>query len=166
MRNSGAILLGCGSVLLAATSAMAQPRPPFEDGVESSVTQLPRNAIPRYYAVQVTPDATNLRFSGHVTIDLDVTQPTNSLTLNAKELTFGTATVRGADRIARLPTARVDAAHETATFTPWLVRQHRLQSRPLPVAQPELACHIALPIPRTLESHLRRNVSPLYGSQL
>lgn len=116
MPNAGAILLGCGSILVAATSAMAQPNRPFEDGVESIVTQLPRNAIPRHYAVQVTPNAAHLRFIGQVGIDLDVLQPTSSLTLNAKKLTFGKVMIRGADGIARRGTPSIDASHETAKF--------------------------------------------------
>ena len=95
---------------------MAQPNRPFEDRIESIVTQLPRNAIPRHYAIQVTPNAAQLRFMGQVAIDLDVLQPTSDLTLNAKELTFGDVTIRGADGIARRGTPRIDAVHETATL--------------------------------------------------
>ena len=114
--NAKAILLWSGSILVAATSAVAQPNRPFEDRIESIVTQLPRNAIPRHYAIQVTPNAAQLRFMGQVAIDLDVLQPTSDLTLNAKELTFGDVTIRGADGIARRGTPRIDAAHETATL--------------------------------------------------
>ena len=61
----------------------------MDDGIQSTVTQLPRTAIPRHYSLQVTPDAARLRFTGQVAIDLDVVKPTSSLTLNAKELTLG-----------------------------------------------------------------------------
>ena len=115
MLNARAILL-CSGCLLAATSAVAQSGRPFEDGIESSVTQLPRTAVPRHYAIQVTPDAAHLRFMGQVAIDLDVVQPTSSLTLNAKDLTFGDVTIRSADGIARRGAPSIDAAHETATL--------------------------------------------------
>jgi hypothetical protein len=46
----------------------------------------------------------------------------------------------------------IDARH-----TPCLVRQHRLQSRPLPVVQPELARHLRL--------HDLHNRSPLFYSE-
>jgi hypothetical protein len=110
-------ILLCSGCLLTATSAVAQSGRPFEDGIESSVTQLPRTAVPRHYAIQVTPDAANLRFIGQVAIDLDVVQPTRSVTLNAKELTFGDVTIRGADGIARRGTPTIDTEHQTATLT-------------------------------------------------
>ena len=115
MLNAKAIVLS-SACLLAATSAVAQPSRPFEDGIESTVTQLPRTAVPRHYAIEVTPDAAHLRFMGQVAIDLDVVQTTNSVTLNAKELTFGDVTIRGTDGIARRGTPSIDAAHETATL--------------------------------------------------
>jgi hypothetical protein len=125
---SRSILLSSAS-LLAATGAVAQSGPPFADGIESGVTQLPRTAIPRHYAIQVTPDAAHLRFTARVAIDLDVVQPTSSLTLNAKELTLRDVTIRSADGIARRGTASIDAAHETATLafaTPLATGHYRL----------------------------------------
>ena len=115
MLKARTILL-TSACLLAATSAMAQSGRPIEDGIESSVTQLPRTAVPRHYAIQVTPDAAHLRFMGRVAIDLDVVQTTNSVTLNAKELTFGDVKIRGPDGIARRGIPSIDAAHETATL--------------------------------------------------
>ena len=103
--------------LLWSTSGVAQPGRPGVDGIESNVTQLPRTAIPRHYAIEVAPDPAHLTFSGHVGIDMDVVQATASLTLNAKELTFGDVTIRGGDRVARRGTPTIDATRETVTFT-------------------------------------------------
>ena len=111
------ILLCSASILIASTSAMAQSNPPSGDRIESTVTQLPRNAIPRHYSIQVTPNAASLRFTGQVGIDLDVLRPTSSLTLNAKELTFSDVTIRGANGITQRGTPNIDAASETATLT-------------------------------------------------
>ena len=116
MLNAKAILLS-SACLLAATSAVAQSRRPFDDGIESPVSQLPRTAFPRHNAIQVTPDAAHLRFKGQVAIDLDVVQPTSSLTLNAKQLTFGDVMIRSADGVARRGIPSIDAVHETATLT-------------------------------------------------
>jgi hypothetical protein len=114
--NAKAILLS-SACLLAATSAVAQPSRPIDDGIESRVSQLPRTAVPRHYAIQVTPDAAHLRFKGQVAIDLEVVQPTSSLTLNAKQLTFGDVMIRSADGVARRGTSSIDAAKQTATLT-------------------------------------------------
>jgi aminopeptidase N len=106
-----------GGAMLLSTGALAQPARPVEDGIESSVTQLPRNAVPRHYRVEVTPDAAGLRFTGTVTIDLDVVQPTNSLTLNAKNLRFGEVSIQRADGgSAMRGTASPDAANEVVTL--------------------------------------------------
>ena len=115
MTKIKAILL-CSGCLLAAPSAIAQSHRPMDDGIQSTVTQLPRTAIPRHYSLQVTPDAARLRFTGQVAIDLDVVKPTSSLTLNAKELTLGDVTIRSAGGITRRGKATLDPAHETATL--------------------------------------------------
>ncbi|WP_185829143.1 M1 family metallopeptidase [Sphingomonas ginkgonis] len=110
-------LLMLGSALVCPAAAIGQPAATSEDRIESSVTQLPRTAIPRHYRVEVTPDAANLRFTGTVVIDLDVVKATASLTLNAKELRFQSAAIQpstgGASRPGR---ATVDPATETATL--------------------------------------------------
>jgi hypothetical protein len=117
-RVSKAKLLALTAVfLLSSTSAVAQPGRPGVDGIESNVTQLPRTAIPRHYAIEVAPDSAHLTFGGHVGIDIDVVQATASLTVNAKELTFGDITIRGDDRIVRRGTPTVDSGQETVTFT-------------------------------------------------
>jgi len=112
------------SVLLAGTMlvalpgiAIGQPTRPFVDGIEASVTQLPRTAIPRHYRIEVTPDAAKLSFTGTVAIDLDVVQPTSSLTLNAKDLRFGAVSIRAPGGSMQRGTASVDAANEAATIS-------------------------------------------------
>ena len=116
MLNAKTMLLS-SACLLAATSAVARTSRPFNDGIESAVSQLPRTAVPRHYAIQVTPDAAHLHFKGQVAIDLDVVQPTSSLTLNAKQLTFGDVMIRSADGVARRGIPSIDTAKETATLT-------------------------------------------------
>jgi len=107
-----------GTALLAfSTLAVGQVAPPAEDRVESAVTQLPRTAIPRHYRVDVTPDAARLRFTGTVAIDLDVVQPTRSLTLNAKDLSLASVSIVPlAGGAAQRGRATVSKANETATL--------------------------------------------------
>ncbi|GAA4042479.1 M1 family metallopeptidase [Sphingomonas rosea] len=112
MRTLPLLLL---SASLLPGAALAQPA---QDRIESSVTQLPRTAIPRHYSVEVTPDAANLRFAGKVAIDLDVVKPTNSLTLNAKDLKLGAVSIqRAGGGAAQRGRAVVSKANETATLT-------------------------------------------------
>ncbi|WP_114226804.1 MULTISPECIES: M1 family metallopeptidase [Sphingomonas] len=110
-------LLLLGSAL-AGPAAFAQVPAPAQDRIESTVTQLPRTAIPRHYTVAVTPDAARLSFAGTVAIDLDVVKPTSSLTLNAKALRFQSVAIQpGSGGPVRPGRATVNAANETATLT-------------------------------------------------
>ncbi len=82
-----------------------------------ATTQLPRTVRPLHYDVAVRPDAEKMVFSGHVAIDIDVLQATNSITLNAIDMTFpkvGLSSAQGASAEARVT---VDANAQTATFT-------------------------------------------------
>ena len=79
-------------------------------------TQLPRGAAPSHYAITITPDAPNLKFSGKVTIDLTVTQPLPALVLNAADLTISDVRLTPAKGKAVKGSARIDADAQTATF--------------------------------------------------
>ena len=81
-------------------------------------TQLPRTAIPHHYAITVTPHAERLTFDGEVGIDLDVTNPTQSIVLNAAELKLASASLQPATGGAALPAQiTLDDKAETATLT-------------------------------------------------
>jgi aminopeptidase N len=87
-------------------------------GAEPVTTQLPVGVVPTLYDVSVTPHAESLTFDGAVTINIDVTQPTRQITLNALDLTFSSVGLTGADGIALpAPKVSVDAAEQTATFS-------------------------------------------------
>jgi len=107
-------LLAAAPIALAsAPHALAQAAGGPAPGV---TTQLPRNAVPHHYAIRVTPDAQNLRFTGQVVIDLDVTQPTQTLVLNAADLTIAKATIAPAGGKAIAGTAKIDADAQTVTL--------------------------------------------------
>ena len=80
-------------------------------------TQLPTSVRPLHYAIAVTPDAATLRFSGTVTIDIDVLQPTDSITLNAADLQFQSVAIGegGPQSMAVGGKPSIDAK-QTATF--------------------------------------------------
>jgi aminopeptidase N len=110
--STGAALLLAGS----ATVAVAQTAPtPLPASVTSN---LPRNAAPLHYRIDIQPDAKNLTFTGTVSITLQVFEPTATLTLNANELTIASARLfpavgKGAPVTL---TATLDAAAEQVRF--------------------------------------------------
>src|SRR5271169_4173232 len=54
---------------------------------------LPSNVVPRHYRLSLTPDFNTFKYRGEVAVQLDVTQPTQSIILNALELDFHSAAV-------------------------------------------------------------------------
>jgi hypothetical protein len=118
MKVVAALLAPLALTMFASAGSAAQPAA-RGDTVDPTVpTQLPRTAIPRHYAITVTPHADRLSFDGRVAIDLEVIKPTSALVLNAADLEFASATLRPAKGGAALAgRASVDADAQTATFT-------------------------------------------------
>ena len=97
-----------GSVLLAI----------FVQCVSATQTQvgrmiLPTTVTPLHYAIDINPDAANMRFSGEVKIDLKINAPTQTIVLNAADLEFQKATLSGTGPA----TVSFDKARQTATLT-------------------------------------------------
>ena len=85
--------------------------------VTDATTQLPRDVRPTHYEVAVIPHAEKLTFNGTVAITLDVLAPTDSITLNAVDMTFANVELAAANGgPAMIPQVAVDAAAQTATF--------------------------------------------------
>ncbi|MEC3910163.1 M1 family metallopeptidase [Sphingobium sp. CR2-8] len=108
------LLIAAAPVALAAP-ALAQAPAPTGPGA-GITTQLPRGAVPSHYAIEVTPDAANLKFSGKVTIDVTVATPLPTLVLNAADLSFSTVTLTPAQGKAVKGTAKVDANAQTVSL--------------------------------------------------
>lgn len=104
-----------GLALTSPISAFAQTG----DGPASEVaTQLPRGIVPSHYRIEATPDAANLRFTANVVIDIAVSQPTSTITLNAADLSFTSATLTAAGKKKGVSgTVSLDAAAQTATIS-------------------------------------------------
>ncbi|MGQ4583088.1 M1 family aminopeptidase [Lysobacter sp. F60174L2] len=99
---------------LAQTTAQAAPAPAVTD----ATTQLPRDVRPTHYQVAVIPHADKLTFNGTVAITLEVLAPTDSITLNAVDMTFANVELATAsDAPAMTPQVAIDAAAQTATFS-------------------------------------------------
>jgi aminopeptidase N len=113
LKNILPLLIAAAPVALAAP-ALAQTAPvgPAAD----VTTQLPRGAAPIHYGIEVTPDAANLKFTGKVTIDVNVTTALPALVLNAADLSVSSVTLTPAKGKPITGTAKVDADAQTVTF--------------------------------------------------
>jgi aminopeptidase N/puromycin-sensitive aminopeptidase len=78
--------------------------------------RLPQNAIPSNYALTLTPDLKAATFTGKETIELTLVQPTNTITLNALEITFQSVTATVGTKTLKA-TIALDEKKEQATFT-------------------------------------------------
>lgn len=77
--------------------------------------RLPQTVIPQHYTLKLIPDLTKATFAGVESIDVQLNQPANEITLNALEITFNkvTATANGQELPA---TVTEDAANQQATL--------------------------------------------------
>jgi aminopeptidase N len=97
-----------GLLPVAAPPAAAEPVFTFA----TTPGALPKVVVPVHYALDLTPDFDKLTFAGSELIDIDVTEPTSRVVLNAADLTIEAAAVDGeaASSIA------FQASQQTVTF--------------------------------------------------
>jgi len=100
--------------------------------------QLPKNVVPTAYRIELVPDLEHRAFSGSEEIEVDVAQPSATVTLNAVKLTITRAAIAGTGGA----TAKVtfDEKKETATL-------HFANA--LSVGHHTLALNFSGPIPET-----------------
>ncbi|MDB6173091.1 MAG: aminopeptidase [Chthoniobacteraceae bacterium] len=97
----------------AALSLTARAEEPFS--FEKTPGQLPKDIIPRHYAIRVMPDLVAAAFSGSETIDVEVKAPVRKIVLNSLQLEIGKATLRtNSGAIALVPI--LDPEHQTVTL--------------------------------------------------
>jgi aminopeptidase N/puromycin-sensitive aminopeptidase len=78
--------------------------------------RLPTTVIPTHYILKLTPDLKAATFSGEESIDVNTSQPTNSITLNAIEIAFQSVTI-DSNGSQQTGTVSLDANKQQATFT-------------------------------------------------
>ena len=102
-------------VFAAGSSVAGTPAPAAKAAITAAnvTTQLPRGVVPTHYDLAFTPDADKLTFTAAVKINITVAKPTNTITLQAADLTFAKAELANAGE-AKIT---VDAEAQTATFT-------------------------------------------------
>ena len=110
--SAAAALLLAGSAAVAVAQTTSSPLP------ESVTSNLPRNARPLHYRIDVRPDARKLTFSGTASVTIEVYQPSDALTLNANELTIASAKLVPASGggAATVLAAQLDPAREQVRF--------------------------------------------------
>ncbi len=86
---------------------MSQPTNPY---------RLARTVLPRAYRIFLTPDIEAASFSGRVEIDVDVLEPVRAITLHAKNLDLGEASLTREGASLRSTAPRHESTYETATF--------------------------------------------------
>lgn len=109
----------CAALALAlAGAALPAGAAPAAEPAVAATTQLPRGVRPLHYDIAITPDAAAASFAAQARIDLEVLAPTRSITLNAAELAFTTATLTAATGAAPQDARiAVDEEAQTATFS-------------------------------------------------
>ncbi|MGX7896371.1 M1 family metallopeptidase [Tsuneonella sp. HG222] len=112
---AAALLAGCATVPDAAAPPIVVAPGPLPASVTS---ELPRNARPTHYAIEVGPDAQRLTFTGFTAIDLELFETSRAVTLNAVKLNLAKATLTPLAGGTATPMAiSLDEGKETATFT-------------------------------------------------
>jgi aminopeptidase N len=97
-------------IFCAALACEAEPRFSFA----STPGPLPKNVVPSAYRIDLAPDLDALKFTGREEIDVAVTEPTALVTLNAVDLTFERASLKGED--GAVAQVSIDAAKQTASL--------------------------------------------------
>jgi aminopeptidase N/puromycin-sensitive aminopeptidase len=78
--------------------------------------RLPDTIRPEHYTLTLTPDLTAATFTGVETIDVTLSEPTRSITLNSAEIAFQSVTIEAAGK-QQTGSVSLDKEKEQATFT-------------------------------------------------
>jgi aminopeptidase N len=101
------------ALLFCAAAAGAEPRFSFQ----STPGKLPKEVVPKHYALRIVPAATHERFEGRAQIEIEVARPVAAIELNAVELDFDTARLYSGAGPTVLA-AKFDRERETVTLAP------------------------------------------------
>jgi aminopeptidase N len=92
--------------------------PAFTIALPSSLQaqRLPTTVRPQHYSLTLTPDLNAATFTGLEIIDVTLTEPANSITLNAHDLAFQSVKIEAAGK-KQIATVSIDKEKQQATFT-------------------------------------------------
>ena len=102
------------ALLLCFASASAEPRFSFA----TTPGKLPKDVVPRHYALRIVPAATYDRFDAEAVIDIEVSRPVPAIVLNAAELSFKSVNLRASTGDETNLTPSFDSQRETVTLAP------------------------------------------------
>ena len=80
-----------------------------------AAARLPQSVIPDHYAITITPDLSAERFSGRETIDVDIREPVDTITLNSAEMELQDVIVASGSKLLT-PTITFDAPNEMVSL--------------------------------------------------
>ena len=84
---------------------------------ETAAAMLPSNVVPVRYELTISPDLNDFTFDGSETVDVDVLEPTSTISLNCIEIAVQSCIATVADgRSLESRPAEYDESDETATF--------------------------------------------------
>jgi len=107
-------LVLAAALLLCFASASAEPRFSFA----KTPGKLPKDVVPRHYALRIVPATTYDRFDAEAVIDIEVARPVRAIVVNAAELTFKSVRLRASTGDEASLTPSLDPQRETATLAP------------------------------------------------
>ena len=96
------------ALLFCAAAAGAEPRFSFH----STPGKLPKDVVPKHYALRIVPAATHESFEGRAQIEIEVARPVAAIELNAVDLDFDAARLYSGAASTRLA-AKFDPQRET-----------------------------------------------------
>src|SRR6267378_3996328 len=102
------------ALLVCVGSASAEPRFSFA----TTPGKLPKDVVPKHYALRIVPTATYDRFDAEALIDIEVARPVQAIVINAAELSFKSARLRASTGDEASLTPSFDPQLETVTLTP------------------------------------------------
>ena len=121
IKTLSSLSLTCAPLALALSALSSAPAALAQDGngpAPTVTTQLPRIAVPSHYTIRVAPDAANLKFAAQASIDIELTQATKTITLNAADLSFTSASITAAGQKKAIKgDVSLDEKAQTATVT-------------------------------------------------
>ena len=81
-----------------------------------AAARLPQSVIPDHYAISITPDLAAEKFSGQETIDVDIKEPIDTITLHSADLELHDVIVASGSKLLNPTTTTFDVPNEMASL--------------------------------------------------
>ncbi len=107
-------LVLAAALLFCFAPASAEPRFSFA----TTPGKLPKEVVPKHYALRIAPAATYDRFDGEAIIDIEIARSVPAIVVNAAELSFKSVRLRSSTGGETTLTPGFDPQRETVTLTP------------------------------------------------